>query len=163
MPQPSPAGKSTKYYYPTPNGGVPLRPDDILAGGHRTVLREPGSSQRHRSPEAIPLTRPPIGPNRPSEANISKTAMPLPPMGRSSSSPIREERNRSSRPLYGEVGRDSYARPRPVRQGSYTPSDVQYSHKYGPEDVRWAPRGRENERDYPSAKPSLSRAATFVC
>jgi curved DNA-binding protein CbpA len=161
VPQPS-SGKSTKYYYPTPNGGVPLRPDDILAGGHRTVLREPGSSQRHRSPEAIPLSRPPIGANRPSEANISKTAMPPPPMGRSSSSPIREERGRSSRPLYGEVGRDSYARPRPTRQGSYNPSDVQYAPKYGPEDVRWAPRGRENDRDYPSAKPSLGRTATYV-
>jgi curved DNA-binding protein CbpA len=164
LPQASPAGKSTKYYYPTPNGGVPLRADDILAGGHRTVLREPGSSQRHRSPEAIPMSRPPIGANRPSEANISKTSMPPPPMGRSSSSPIREERGRSSRPLYGEVGRgDSYARPRPVRQGSYTPSgDVQYAPKYGPEDVRWAPRGRENDRDYPSSKPSLGRTATYV-
>lgn len=159
-PQPSSANKSTKYYY-TPNGGVvPLRQEDILAGGHRTVLREPGSSQRHRSPEAMPgLGRPPIGANRPSEANISKTAMPPPSLGRSSSSPIREERGRSGRPLYGEIGRDS--RPRPVRQSSFNPNDVQYAPKFGPEDVRWAPRGRENDRDYPS-KPSLGRTATYV-
>jgi hypothetical protein len=165
-PQPTSASKSKYYHYPTPGGGVPLRQDDILAGGHRTVLREPGSSQRHRSPESIQLGRPPIGPNRPSEANVSKTSMPPPPMGRSSSSPIREEqRGRSGRPLYGEMRSDSYAsqqRPRPVRQSSYTPDNVQYAPKYGPEDVRWAPRGRENERDYGPSKPSLGRTATYV-
>jgi curved DNA-binding protein CbpA len=163
-PQPSSASKTSKYYhYPTPGGGVPLRPDDIAAGGRRTVLREPGSSQRHLSPE--PLSRPPIGANRPSEANISKTAIPPPSMNRASSSPIREDRGRSSRTLYGEISRDTkeYApRPRPVRQGSYRPDDVQYARQYGPEDVRWAPRGRENERDYPSSKPSLARTATYV-
>lgn len=163
-PQPSSASKTSKYYhYPTPGGGVPIRPDDISAGGRRTVLREPGNSQRHHSPE--PLSRPPIGPNRPSEANTSKTAIPPPPMGRSSSSPIREDRGRSSRALYGEVGRDTreYApRPRPVRQGSYKPDEVQFARNYGPEDVRWAPRGRENERDFPASKPSLGRTATYV-
>jgi curved DNA-binding protein CbpA len=164
-PQPSSASKSSKFYhYPTPGGGVPLRQDDISAGGHRTVLREPGSSQRHQSPE--PLSRPPMGPNHPSQANISRTAMPPPSSNRASSSPIREDRGRSSRTLYGEVGRDTkeYApRPRPVRQGSYRPEDVQYTRAYGPEDVKWAPRGRENERDYPSSKPALARAATYVC
>jgi curved DNA-binding protein CbpA len=163
-PQPSSASKTSKYYhYPTPGGGVPLRQDDISAGGRRTVLREPGSSQRHLSPE--PLSRPPIGANRPSEANVSRTAIPPPSMGRASSSPIREDRGRSSRPLYGEISRDAkeYApRPRPVRQGSYRPDDVQYAPQYGPEDVRWAPRGRENQRDYPSSKPSLGRTATYV-
>lgn len=163
-PQPASASKTKYYHYPTPSGGVPLRQEDILAGGHRTVLREPGSSQRHRSPEAIPLGRPPIGANRPSEANISKTTMPPPTMGRSSSSPIREERGRSGRPLYGEMRSDSYAsqRPRPVRQPSFNPNDVQYAPKYGPEDVRWAPRGRENERDGYASKPSLGRTATYV-
>jgi curved DNA-binding protein CbpA len=163
-PQPSSASKSTKYYYPTPAGGVPLRQEDILAGA-RTVLREPGSSQRHRSPESkAPLGRPPIGANRPSEANIHKTAMPPPPLGRSSSSPTREERGRSGRPLYGEVRTASYAqRPQPVRQGSYTPSgDVKYSQKIGPDDVRWSSRGRENNPDYPPSKPTLGRTATYV-
>ncbi|EAT80913.2 hypothetical protein HBI56_186080 [Parastagonospora nodorum] len=166
-PQPTSASKTKYYHYPTPNGSVPLRQDDLLAGSHRTVLREPPSSQRHRSPEAIPLGRPPIGANRPSEANISKTSMPPPPMGRSSSSPIREEqRGRSGRPLYGEMRSDSYAsqqRPRPVRQSSFNPNEVQYAPKYGPEDVRWAPRGRENERsDYGPSKPTLGRTATYV-
>jgi curved DNA-binding protein CbpA len=162
-PQPTSASKSTKYYYPTPGGGLPLHQEDILAGGHRTVLREPGSSQRHRSPESkAPLGRPPIGANRPSEANISKTAMPPPSMGRSSSSPIREERGRSGRPLYGEVRADSYVRPRPARQGSFNPNDVNYAPKYGPDDVKWASRGRENNPDYPSSKPSLGRTATYV-
>ncbi|KAL5116420.1 hypothetical protein ACEQ8H_005656 [Pleosporales sp. CAS-2024a] len=165
--QAAPASKTKYYHYPTPGGGVPLHPDDILAGGHRTVLREPGSTtQRHRSPESVPLSRPPIGPNRPSEANISRTAMPPPPMGRSSSSPIREERGRSGRPLYGEIRSDSYSsqRPRPLRQPSFNPNDVQYAPKYGPEDVRWAPpRGRENERsDYGPTKPTISRTATYV-
>jgi curved DNA-binding protein CbpA len=165
-PEPSSASKTKYYHYPTPAGGVPLRQEDILAGGHRTVLREPASSssQRHCSPEAIPLGRPPIGANRPSEANISKTSMPPPSMGRSSSSPIREERGRAGRPLYGEMRSDSYAsqRPRPTRQPSYNPSEVQYAPKYGPEDVRWAPRGRENERDGYASKPSLGRTATYV-
>jgi curved DNA-binding protein CbpA len=165
-PQPSSASKSTKYYYSTPNGSVPITSEDLAAGAHRTVLREPASSQRHRSPETkAPLGRPPIGPNRPSEASISRGTMPPPSMGRSSSSPTRdrEERGRSGRPLYGEVRAESYApRPQMSRQNSYQPSEVNYARKIGPDDVRWSSRTRENDRDILSSKPTLGRTATYA-
>ncbi|KAF2024258.1 DnaJ-domain-containing protein [Setomelanomma holmii] len=152
------SGTSKKYYYPTPGGGV-----EVPSTSHRTVMREP-ERHRHRSPS--PLTRPPIGPNRPSEANISKTAVPPPSMGRSSSSrnvsPVREERGRS-RPLYGEVGASYTSRPRPTRQNSFSPNNVSYAPRYGVEDVRFAPKSRENDRagEYVS-KPTLGRTATYV-
>lgn len=55
-----PAPSGTKYYYyPTPGGSVPLRPQDMgVAHGHRTILREP-VRRRERSPS--PLARPPMG------------------------------------------------------------------------------------------------------
>jgi curved DNA-binding protein CbpA len=164
-PQPASASKATRYYhYPAANGGsTPLTQEDIAAASHRTVLREPASSQRHRSPETkAPLGRPPIGPNRPSEANVSRSAMPPPTMGRSSSSPVRDqERGRSGRPLYGEMRSESYAqRPQMSRQNSYNPSEVNYARKIVPEDVRWSSRTRENDRDFLPSKPGLSRTAT---
>lgn len=151
VPPPQTSANKTKYYhYPTPGGGVPLRPEDILgsAGTHRTVLREPERT-RHRSPS--PLTRPPMGANRPSESSTAQ----YPPRAPAPPAPRTEERGRT-RPLYGEVGAD-----RKPRQPSYSPGDVQYSRKFGPEDVRWAPRSRENDREYAS-KPSFSRTATYV-
>ena len=149
VPPPQSASKAnTKYYhYPTPGGGVPLRQEDISTSGHRTVLREPERQRKH-SPEPL-LSRPPIGANRPSEANIKSTVSP----GRTSSRHGSPERGR----LYGEV------RPRmPARQNSYAPSDVNYAPKYGPEDVRWAPKARENERGFESGKPAFMRTATYA-
>lgn len=146
-PQPTSASKTKYYHYPTLGAGIPLHADDITAGGHRTVLREP-ERQRHRSPSPLktPLARPPMGVNRPSEANI-KAARPVSPT-----------RGRSERPLYGEVRTEH-----PRRQASYSPSDIQYTKRYGPDDIRWAPRGRENERGYEHApKPAFHRATTFV-
>ncbi|KAI8941105.1 hypothetical protein NX059_002343 [Plenodomus lindquistii] len=171
-PPPQPSSNTKKYYYTTSGGGgVTLRPEDFPSSANkpRTVLREPPHHSQ-RSPS--PLSRPPIGPNRPSEASTAPyatkpvSAARPPPMDRTTSSrnisPVRhsEDRGRSSRKLYGEM--DSSADPRRARQASYSPSEVQYTRKYGPEDVRWAPRGRENERDYPASKPSLGRTATYV-
>ncbi|KAH7070371.1 hypothetical protein BKA63DRAFT_75649 [Paraphoma chrysanthemicola] len=157
VPAAQPPSNKKYYHYPTANGGV-----DVPTSGHRTVLREP-ERQRHRSPS--PLSRPPIGANRPSEANI-KTAVPPPPMGRSTSSrnvsPVREERGRSSRPLYGEVGGSYSSRPHAARQNSFSPSKVNYAPRYGVEDVRFAPRSRENDRGDYATKPTLGRTATYV-
>ncbi len=155
VPPPQSSSVKTKYYhYPTPGGGVPLRQEDILgsASSHRTILREP-ERHRHRSPS--PLTRPPIGPNRPSESSTPPT------MSRSSTSrhlsPSRaaEPRGRSKENLYGEVNGSR------GRQASYNSGNVQFSRKYGPEDVRWASRSQESEREYAS-KPTMGRTATFV-
>jgi len=172
-PQP-PISNSKKYYYPAPSGasgggggGVTLRPDDMpgSAGKPRAVLREP---TRHHQRSPSPLSRPPIGPNRPSEASIKPaSATRPPPMDRAFSSrnisPVRgsEDRGRTSRKLYGEISGNG-AESRRARQASYSPSEVQYARKYGPEDVRWAPRGPENERDYPASKPTFNRTATYV-
>lgn len=166
VPPPQPASSSKKYYYPsTGSGGVSLHPENIpsSASKPRTVLREPG---RHHQRSPSPLSRPPIGPNRPSEATTTtftpKSATRPPPMDRTTSSrnisPVRGTESRG-RKLYGEMN-SSEAR-RPARQASYSPSEVQFSRKYGPEDVRWAPRARDDERDYPS-KPTLGRTATYV-
>lgn len=169
VPPPQPSSSTKKYYYTTTGNGVTsLRPEEMpgSASKPRTVLREPG---RHHQRSPSPLSRPPIGPNRPSEATTTSystkpvSAARPPPMDRTTStrniSPIRhsEDRGRSSRKLYGEVND-----PRRARQASYSPSEVQYARKYGPEDVRWAPRGRENEKDCPATKPSLGRTATYV-
>jgi len=135
IPPPKPSGGTTTYYrYPTAD-----------TSSHRTEIREP-ERQRKVSPE--PLSRPPIGPYRPSEANIS----------RSSRSP---ERGRSGK-LYGEM---SSSRPKAVRQSSYTTDNINYAPKYGPEDVRWAPKAsthtRENDRRFDvSGKPQMMRTAT---
>lgn len=148
IPQP----QNVKYYQYTPGGaGVSMRPEDVATGSHRTILREP-ERQRHHSPE--PLSRPPIGVNRPSEANTSAKVSPS--KGRSSRQPS-PVRGRSERQLYGELGSD-YTR---ARQASFSPHKVQYTKKFGPEDVRWAPRGHENEREFAN-KPTLGRTATYV-
>lgn len=172
VPSPQPqSSNSKKYYYPSPSGaggGVTLRPDDMpgSAGKPRAVLREP---TRHHQRSPSPLSRPPIGPNRPSEASTKPaSATRPPPLDRTFSSrnisPVRgsEDRGRTSRRLYGEIGGSGIESRRP-RRASYSPSEVQYARKYGPDDVRWAPRGRENERDYPASKPTFNRTATYVC
>lgn len=166
VPQPQSSSSRKFYHYPTPGGSVPFRPEDLAgsSGPHRTILREP---ERHRNRSPSPLSRPPMGANRPVETTpqyVPKATVPPPSMNRSSSSrnisPPRgaDERGRT-RPLYGEVGVDSQ-RSR-GRQTSFSPGSVQFSRKYGPEDVRWAPRSRENDREYAS-KPTLGRTATYV-
>lgn len=168
VPQPSSSRKI--YHYPTPGGGVPLRAEDITGSNsnHRTILREP---ERHRARSPSPLTRPPIGPNRPAEPSktqyVPKASGPPPPMGRSTSSrnvsPIRVDADRGrTRPLYGELGRSDadYGRSSRGRQASFSPNDVQYSRKIRPEDVRYAQRS-QNDREYAS-KPTLGRTATYV-
>jgi curved DNA-binding protein CbpA len=163
---PSSAAATKRYYY-TPGGGVIIPPEDMgVANGHRTITREP-ERQRHRSPS--PLTRPPMGPNRPSESSsvrytsaAPKSSVPPPPIGRSATTMnMGEDRGRSR--LYGEVGAEASRRENARRQTSFSPEKVSYSRKIGPDDVRWAPQsgsGRDRDRDYP--KPSLSRHATYV-
>lgn len=155
--------KTTYYTYAPGSDGVSLRPGDFTSPSSkpRTVLREPG--RQHRSPS--PLGRPPMGANVQESAKYTtKATAPRPSMPRTDSSrhysPTREDRGRPVRPkLYGEVDAD-YGR---GRQASYSHGEVNYAPKYGPEDVRWAPRGRENDREYPT-KPTLGRAATtYVC
>ncbi|OAG12100.1 DnaJ-domain-containing protein [Paraphaeosphaeria sporulosa] len=172
-----PPASTKRYYYPTPGGGVSLAPEDMgLANGHRTVLREPvlrePERQRHRSPSPLtPLTRPPMGANRPSEASSarytaatpSKSSVPPPPLGRSATTMNMGEDRGRSRPLYGEIGSDAARRENARRQTSFSPDKVSYSRKIGPEDVRWAPQSgsaRDRDRDY--QKPALGRHATYV-
>jgi hypothetical protein len=178
--QPPSGSKTTYYRYPVAGGGVPVRPEDVPAQANRhTLLREP--ARQHRSPS--PISKPPIGANRPTESpptyksSASRPGMPsrtestasrpgMPSRTESSRnlSPVRggEDRGRSGRPkLYGEVSGDSR---RSGRQPSYSPSEVQYSRKYGPEDVRWAPKSGESdrERERYASKPTLGRTATYV-
>ncbi|EOA90241.1 uncharacterized protein SETTUDRAFT_102523 [Exserohilum turcica Et28A] len=142
------------YYYPVSGGGVSVRPDEMPPTA-RHVPREPSRVQRSPSP----IGKPPIGPNRPMESTTpyktaSRPSMPSRNESYRTVSPVRasEERGRSARPkLYGEIGRDA----------SFDASDVQYSRRYGPEDVRWAPRSGEPDKGY-HQKPSLGRTATYV-
>ena len=149
IPPPQTSSAKTKYYhYPAPGGSAAPRQEDM---SHRTILREP-ERHRHRSPS--PLTRPPIGPNRPSELSTP------PAFSRANTSrhlsPARgEDRGRLRPSLYGEVGGSR------GRQSSFNPGSVQFSRKYGPEDVKWAPKSQENEREYAN-KPTLGRTATYV-
>jgi hypothetical protein len=49
------------------------------------------------------------------------------------------------------------------RQLDYDTIDVQYARKYGPEDIRWVPKNKKDERRYVSKpKPPYSRTATYV-
>ncbi|ORY14860.1 hypothetical protein BCR34DRAFT_478722 [Clohesyomyces aquaticus] len=150
-----PTSSRKVYHYPSPTGGVRHPSEDVnVANGHRTILREPG----HRGRSPSPLSKPPMGSNRPvvAPAPPRVTPMTVPPLMRSATtvSPSRvEERGRK---LYGEVSG-------PGRKASYSPDNIQYTRKYGPEDIQWAgPRGRTSDRDYLGAKPMLSRNATFA-
>jgi curved DNA-binding protein CbpA len=162
---------TTKYYYPTSGGGVTLLPEHVdVANGHRTILREPGADRRpHRSPS--PLSRPPIGPNRPSviEKSPSRTnAIPPPPLGRSATYVTEELRGRpvaNSGKLYGEI--DRKAREAARRQTSFSPDSISYTQKIGPDDIRWsaarnAKERGEDERERVFQKPGLGRHPTYV-
>lgn len=160
------ASSTKKYYYPTPGGGVSLRSEDVgVANGHRTVLREP-DRQRHRSPS--PLTRPPMGANRPAEAMQSnyttapKVSTAPPPLSRSATinvSPVRGNDDRA-RPLYGEINSDHTRRENARRQTNFSPDKISYSHKIGPDDIRWSASRARDDREY--SKPTLGRHATYV-
>lgn len=155
---PAPQSSKTYYSYTPGDGGVKA----MEPPSHRTVLREP-ERVRHRSPS--PLSRPPMGANRPG-LHSAKTYQP----GRSSrqASPVRdrEDRGRSEKMYYGEQQSD-YTRKKgmserpgmPERQSSYT-SHVSYAPNYGPEDIRWAPK-RGDER-YSERKPTFGRTPTSV-
>ncbi|KAF3008477.1 hypothetical protein E8E13_004642 [Curvularia kusanoi] len=138
---PAPQSGSKTYYTYSPNeGGVKET--------HRTILREP--ERRHRSPS--PMSKPPMGANRPAPGRASTYAP-----GRSSrqSSPVREERGRSGQMKYGEVPSE-YTRRRamPERQPSYSPHDVSYGRGFGPEDIRWAPK--RGDQSYVERKPTTA-------
>ncbi|KAF2249557.1 DnaJ-domain-containing protein [Trematosphaeria pertusa] len=168
---PAQSSSTKKYYYPTPGGGVRLTPEDVgVANGHRTVLHEPG---RHRTRSPSPLSRPPMGANRPVETASAtyttaapKASVPPPPLSRAATmnvSPIRGSDDRGRR-LYGELNSDYLRRENARRQTSFSPEKVSYTPKIGPEDIRWsAQRGRDPlERDREYAKPTLGRHATYV-
>lgn len=161
---PPPSSSKTKYYYQTPNGGVRLTEDSGVANGHRTVLHEPA---RHRTRSPSPLSRPPMGANRPVDpsttysTNVPKVT-PIPPLGRIPTVHVEPERGR--RP-YGDVSSDKLKRENARRQTSFSPDKVSYSQRIGPDDIRWsAARAQssrmDQDRDY--VKPGLSRHATSV-
>lgn len=162
---PPPSSSKAQYYYQTPNGGVRLTDDAGVANGHRTVLHEPG---RHRTRSPSPLTRPPMGANRPVDPSTTySTAVPKvttipPPLGRAPTIHVEPERGRR---LYGEIPADKLRRENARRQTSFSPDQVSYTQKIGPEDISWsAPRGQTSRmdqgRDY--AKPGITRHATYV-
>lgn len=157
---PARATASTTYYYdPAQGAGVSVLPEGVpVSSGHRTVLREP-ERQRARSP---PLSRPPIGPNRPSESSSSRhasSAMPPPQLGRSATYMHDDDRGRSQR-LYGEVGSGYTEREKARHQKSFSPGSVSYARKYVPEDVSYSSSRRHDDRDY--KPPKLGRTSTYV-
>jgi hypothetical protein len=155
--QTTPSSTKKVYYYPVSGGGVSVRPEEIPAAAPaaRHVPREP--SRYQRSPSPSPIGKPPIGANRPVEPTTSYKPTQRPSM------PTRNESYRTVSPVRGAEDRGRSARPRLYetgRQDSFDSSDVQFSRRYGPEDVRWAPRSGEPDKGY--SKPSLGRTATYV-
>lgn len=152
--QTTPGSTKKTYYYPVPgSGGVSVRPDEIPPAA-RHVPRE--ATRHHRSPS--PIGKPPIGANRPTEPitpykNTTRPSMSSRTDSYRTVSPVRasEDRGRTARPpIYRETS----------RQSSYDPTDVQFSRRYGPEDVRWAPRSGDADRGF--SKPTLGRTATYA-
>jgi len=169
---PPPSSTTKKYIYSTPNGGVRLSPEDVgVANGHRAVLREPDHHRSTRSPS--PPSRPPMGANRPIDPStnyptiVPKVSIPPPPLGRSATmnvDPVRASEDRGRR-LYGEIPTSKDRRENRGRQTSFSPDQISYSSKIGPDDIRWsAQRGRDTgmERDREYAKPMMNRSTTFV-
>lgn len=167
---------SKTYYYPSglTNGVGGNSAEDIrLANGHRTVVHEPKGHRRTRSPSpSREYERPPPSGVRSVAAPTSEaryTTVRPPTLGRSVTMNVSPERRpdldskaRAQR-LYGEI--DSESRRDRMRQQptSYSPEQVSYQRKYGPEDINWSPnrdRIPERERDY--AKPTLRRGETFA-
>lgn len=145
---------STKYYYPSPSGARKADHPEV-ANGHSTILREP-HSRRTRSPSPMD-TRPPMGPNRRTEAPVPpRTSFNAPPLMRSQTS-YADERGRPQR-LYGErTPAETLRRAEVRRQNSYSPSkdNISYSRRYHPEDVSYA-----HDREF--SKPTFHRSATMA-
>lgn len=163
---PPPSSSKTKYFYQTSSGGVRLTEDAGVANGHRTVLHEPG---RHRTRSPSPLSRPPMGANRPVDPSTNySTAIPKvtpipPPLSRNPTVQVEPERGRQ---LYGEIPADKLRRENARRQTNFSPDQVSYTQKIGPEDISWsAPRGQSSRMDedrHYAAKPGITRHATSV-
>ena len=159
------ASTTTKtYVYPSASGGgvrISAPKEDLeLSNGHHTIRREPtSSSSHHRTRSPSPLSRPPLGPNRPSiitpkyvpaapQPPATRTVVPPPPLGRSATMAVPTELDRGRAKLYGEID----SRPRTVRKTSIDPSKVSYSHRFRPEDVRYSPMERQGDEYFGSAR-----------
>lgn len=145
------SSSSRKYYYPTASGGG-VEPVDV-ANGRPTVLREPN---RHRQRSPSPLSRPPIGQNRRTEAPAPPrtTSLNTPPQMQRSQTFVDNERGRR---LFGETTPDALRRAELRRETSYSPEKVLYAKKINPEDISWS--SHRSRDDY--TKPSLSRSTTL--
>ncbi|XTI94046.1 DnaJ-domain-containing protein [Cenococcum geophilum] len=173
-----PTTTKTYHYGSGPQGGVGGRSaEDIrIANGHRTVLHEPGTHRRTRSPSPIrDHDRHPLSTARtvPAPTSGARYTTVRPTISRSATMNVSPERRPSldtkergrSRELYGEVGSDFLRRERSRQPTSYNPDQINWQRKIGPEDISWSSRGRERviperERDY--AKPTLRRGETFA-
>lgn len=173
-----PTTTKTYHYGSGPQGGVGGRSaEDIrIANGHRTVLHEPGTHRRTRSPSPIrDHDRHPLSTARtvPAPASGARYTTVRPTISRSATMNVSPERRPSldtkergrSRELYGEVGSDFLRRERSRQPTSYNPDQINWQKKIGPEDISWSSRARERviperERDY--AKPTLRRGETFA-
>jgi hypothetical protein len=169
IPSAQPSSTSKKYYYASPGGGVTLAAEESgLPGGHRTVLREPEPRRRQRSPSPLATTRAVPTPTTSSRypaasPRVVPVRIPPPPLGRSATMSASPERRPSldtgrGPSLYGELDSD-YLRQRARNQTSFSPDQINWAKKYGPEHVEYS-RGRDKERDYP--KPGLRRTETYV-
>jgi hypothetical protein len=177
--QPAQPSTTKAYHYGLgPQGGVGGRSaEDIrIANGHRTVLHEPITHRRTRSPSPIrDHDRHPLSTARTVPAPVSgaRYTTARPTISRSATMNVSPERRPSldtkergrPRDLYGEVESDFLRRERARQPTSYNPDQVNWQRKIGPEDISWSSRGRERviperERDY--AKPTLRRGETFA-
>lgn len=165
-----PTNIKTYYYGSGPQGGVGGRSaEDIrFVNGHRTVLHEPGTHRRTRSPSPLSTAR-----TMPAPASGARYATVRPTPNRSATMNVSPERRPGldtkergrPRELYGEVESEFLRRERARQPTSYSHDEVNWQRKFGPEDISWSNRGREGvirerERDY--AKPPLRRGETFA-
>ena len=173
-----PSTTKTYHYGLGPQGGAGGRSAEEIriANGHRTVLHEPNTHRRTRSPSPIrDHDRYPLSTARTVPAPVSgaRYTTARPTISRSATMNVSPERRPSldtkergrSRDLYGEVDSDFLRRERARQPTSYNPDQVNWQKKIGPEDISWSNRGRERviperERDY--AKPTLRRGETFA-
>ena len=168
--QPGQPATKTYYYGSGPHGGVGGHStEDIrFVNGHRTVLHEPNTHRRTRSPSPLSTAR-----TVPAPASGARYTTVHPPPSRSATMNVSPERRPNldtkergrSRELYGEVESEFLRRERGRQPTSYNPDQVNWQRKIGPEDISWSNRGREGvirggERDY--VKPPLRRGETYA-